>query len=166
VGPGARGALAAAAAALTLATSALAAPADTTFVPGKSLGGARLGMTPAQVALVWGRTHGVCRSCARTTWYFNAKPFQPQGVAASFDGGRAVALWTVWQPDGWRTREGLALGDAVARITETYGALERNVCGGYEALVRRRGKAQSVFYVVDSKLWGFGLMSPGLSPCL
>ena len=33
-----------------------------------------------EVLETWGQRHGVCRDCRRTTWYFNAKPFQPQGA--------------------------------------------------------------------------------------
>jgi hypothetical protein len=153
-------------AALLFSGQIAAAPRGGLFVPGKSLGGARLGMTKAEILRLWGRRHGVCRSCDRTTWYFNEQRFEPQGVGVAFGRGRAVALFTVWRPDGWRTPKGLALGDSGARVTAAYGPLLREVCAGYEALVRRTAGAQSAFYIDGASVWGFGLMAPGISPCL
>lgn len=145
--------------------AAEASPPNRVFVPGQSLGAAKLGLTRGQVSRLWGRTHGVCRSCPRTTWYFNEKPFAPQGVGVTFRRGRAVALFTVWSPPGWRTAAGLTLGDPVAEVTLEYGSLERRLCSGYAALVRPGRRAQSVFYLKGDVLWGFGLTKPGASPC-
>src|SRR5206468_2481751 len=64
--------LAVAAAALAVASAAAAAPPRAgLFVPGVSLGGLRIGMTPARVRGAWGSGYGVCRGCADLTWYFN-----------------------------------------------------------------------------------------------
>ena len=79
--------------------------------------------------------------------------------------GRVVAAFTLWQPPGWRTSDGLALGESEARITETYGALTRIECGGYSALTMRKGDAITVFYVFDRALWGFGLTRPDVPVC-
>jgi hypothetical protein len=123
-------------------------------------------MSRKQITALWGTTHGRCRSCSRPTWYFNEKPFVPQGVGATFERGRAVALFTVWQPEGWRTPAGLTLGDASARVTEIYGPLARRGCAGYDALVRPGRRVQTAFYIDGDALWGFGLTMPGTSPCL
>lgn len=136
------------------------------FVPGESLGGVSLGMTQAEVGRLWGPTHGVCRSCARTTWLFNYRKFEPEGVGVVFRARRAVRVFTIWRPAGWRTREGLALGANVSELTRTYGPLRKRVCAGYYALVRPEEVGQTVFYVFGSELWGFGLMKRGASPCL
>jgi hypothetical protein len=140
-------------------------PSAGVFVVGRSLGAAELGMTRKEIQDVWGRKHGVCRTCARTTWYFNEKPFYPQGVGATFRRGRAVALFTVWQPKGWRTPRGLVLGDPASEVSLVYGTLERRLCSGYSALVRPGRRVQSVFYVKDDELWGFGLTRTGEPPC-
>lgn len=164
-----RWALALAAAALVPAAAggpADAAPRQPVFVPGESLGGARLGMTKAEILAVWGRRHGVCRGCRRLTWYFNDEPFEPQGTGVSFERGRAVALFTVWQPEGWTTPEGLGLGEPEAEATLAYGALVRRRCAGYDALVRPGGGADTAFYLHDGEVWGFGLVRPGASPCV
>ena len=153
-------------AALVIASGARAAPPEVgVLVPGRSLAGVSPGMTPAAVLRLWGRRHGVCRGCAHTTWYFNRKPFAPEGAGVEFRGGRVAAAFTLWKPSGWRTREGVVLGETVARITEVYGPLTRTECGTYYALSLPRDGAVTVFYVSDEQLWGFGLMRPDVARC-
>ena len=150
---------------LALAALAVALPAHGVFVPGGSLGTVRLGERAPDVLAAWGRSHGVCMGCARTTWYFNYKPYTQQGAAVELERGRVVAAYTIWRPDGWRTRDGLHLGDGEQRIPTVYGALPRKDCGTYAAYVEDRTSSVSAFYVVDGRVWGFGLLRPGLPVC-
>lgn len=114
---------------LAAPTAAAAAPPHSgLFVPGASLGGLRLGITPAQVSSAWGARHGACRGCPAPTWYFTYRPFTQQGAAVEFRQGRAAALFTLWSPPGWRTPNGLSLGDPAARVTQLYGPLPRLQC--------------------------------------
>lgn len=147
------------------AAFAMALPDAGTLVPGESLGGLRLGATAARVSAAWGPTHGVCRSCRRTTWYFTYRPFEPQGAGVELRRGRVSALFTLWQPAGWRTPDGLRLGDEASRVTALYGPLRRVRCGGYDALTLRRGRTLTAFYVLRDELWGFGLARAGARPC-
>jgi len=146
--------------------AAAAPPTAGIFVPGESLGGVSLGMAKAEVLRLWGPTHGVCRSCVRTTWLFNYRKFEPEGAGVVFRKGRAVRVFTIWKPAGWRTAQGLEIGADVSEVRRAYGVLEKRVCAGYYALVRPEPRAQSVFYVFGSELWGFGLTKRGASPCL
>jgi hypothetical protein len=66
------------------------------------------------------------------------------------------AVYTLWQPPGWHSRT-TALGDPQVKV----GPALTVVCSGYDALVR----GTSVYYVVDSKVWGFGLVGRDRSPC-
>jgi hypothetical protein len=136
------------------------------FIPGTSLGGVELGMTRAEVASRWGARHGVCRDCAAETWYFNERPFEPQGTGVVFDRGRVVHAFTLWQPEGWFTPEELELGAPAGEIGATYGELDERTCPGYSALVRGEEGPESVFYVFEDEVWGFGLVTPGRSPCV
>jgi hypothetical protein len=145
---------------------AVTAPERGLFVPGEGLGGVRIGMTKAAVVDAWGDRHGVCRSCPHETWYFNYEPFLPEGVGAVFERGRVTHAFTVWQPDGWRTPEGLRLGEPAAEIARTYGPLDRRRCVRYDALVEPGLRAQTVYYVFENEVWGFGLTVPDASPCL
>lgn len=142
-----------------------ALPTRGALVPNRSLGGVRLGETPAQVRAVLGSSHGVCRGCARTTWYFTYRAFDQHGLAVELAAGHVSAVYTLWQPAGWHAPRGLRLGAAQGQISELAGTLLPIACSGYEALVRDSSTARTVYYVVDAKLWGFGLLRPNENPC-
>jgi hypothetical protein len=157
---------AALAAALALAGAATAAlPRHGALVPGASLGGIHLGETAAQVTRALGRSHGVCRGCARTTWYFTYRPFDRHGLAVELAGGRVTGVYTVWRPAGWRGPGPLVLGAQSAEVTSVTGPLVSIDCSSYRALVADRGPRRSVYYVVNDLLWGFGLFGNGADPC-
>jgi hypothetical protein len=140
-------------------------PRAAVLVPGRSLGGVRLGATQTTVTRTWGSGHGVCRGCRDRTWYFNYRAFDPQGAGVSFRRGRVVSVFTLWSPPGWRTSKGLQLGEDAARITALYGPLLRRDCVGYSALALRTGSSVTCFYVVNDRLWGFALRRPGIPLC-
>ncbi len=150
-----------------VAPAALAGPPQRgVLVPGQSLGGVRIGMTRAQVKGLWKADFGRCRDCSRETWYYNYRPFTPQGAGVIFQSGRVVHVFTVWQPAGWRTPKGLTLGAMEGEVTRLYGSLEERTCVGYTALVMPGRRAETVFYVDEGVLWGFGLTRPESSPCV
>jgi hypothetical protein len=156
-------------AALALAGTAAAGshpPDQGVLVPGVSLGGARLGWTTAQVEALWGRAEGHCRSCRRETLYFNRYAFRPQGVGVELTRGRVDAIFTLWAPAAWRTSLGLRIGEPLIRVAATYPASIHTTCGGYDAYALLGSKAQSVVYVLDGNVWGFGLLQPGRSVCV
>jgi hypothetical protein len=158
--------VAAAVAALALAVPAAAAPPGAgVLVPGRSLGGMELGTTKAEVERRWGRAYGVCRGCARETWYFNYYAFQARGVGVEWRGGRVAAVFTIHQPLGWRTPKGLELGDPVQQVTALYGPLERVGCSGYAAYVLDGRNVRTAFYVLGDRLWAFGLSRPDVALC-
>jgi hypothetical protein len=151
---------------LLLAGAAQAAPPrEGVLVPNRSLGGLRLGETPARVRAGWGSRFGRCRNCAAQTWYFNLRPFHPEGAAVEFRRGRVTGIFTLWRPQGWRTSRGVTLGDNVARVTAVYGPLARTQCGTYSALTLPRGSTVTSFYIVDERLWGFALSRRTSSVC-
>ena len=145
--------------------AAAAPPGAGELVPGRSLGGIELGTAKADVERRWGRAYGVCRSCARETWYFNYYAFQPRGAAVEWRGDHAVAIFTLYQPLGWRTGKGLELGDPVERLRALYGPLPRVECTGYTAFAIRGRRATTAFYVLGDRLWAFGLSRPGVPLC-
>lgn len=154
-----------------LTAAALALPAAAglphagTLVPGSSLGGIRLGETQGAVRAALGRKYGVCNDCLRLTWYFTYKPFQTQGLAVEFENRRVVALYTLWQPVGWRATNGLALGATPLDVHNRGGRLRTITCNGYTALVGDRISSRTAYYLYNGSLWGFGLFVPHGSPC-
>jgi hypothetical protein len=150
---------------VALAAAALALPQQALVAPGVSFAGLRLGATAAQIEAAWGTRHGRCQGCTRPTWYFTYRPFEPTGAAVSFQNGRAASYFTVWSPGGWHTKRGLTIGDPASRIVRLYGVLRRTDCGSYSALVLRRGRTETQFYVYRGEVWGFGLSWAGAPPC-
>lgn len=138
-----------------------ALPHAGTFVPGRSLGGVRLGEPAAEVRRALGRDYGLCRGCATTTWYFTYRRFDDQGLAVELTRGRVSAVYTIWQPSGWHTRSGIALGATEGQVTNAVGAVVPVTCSGYTALLR----GASAYFIVGGNLWGFGLFRERGSPC-
>jgi hypothetical protein len=131
------------------------------LVPGRSLGGVHLGETSAAVRAALG-PHGVCEGCSPTTWYFTYRAFTQPGLAVELTAGRVSAVYTVWSPAGWHTSAGLRLGAELTKLAHPVSPVQ---CASYTALVRDAGGTRTVYYVVNGKLWGFGLMAAGASPC-
>ncbi len=155
-----------AAALATGSTSAAAAlPQSGVFVPGHSLGGIRLGERASAVRATLGRSYGICTNCETTTWYFTYKPFDQHGLAVELTGGRVSAVYTLWEPGGWRTASGLRLGVVEGQLTDATGPLVSVTCSSYVARVADGTQARSVYYVVQGKLWGFGLLRAHADPC-
>jgi len=162
--------LVAAAAAFVVALAAPAAlatpPENGILVPGESLGGVRLGWTLPRVERAWGRTSGRCRDCTVATRYFNRVPYHPEGAAVELRHGHVTAVLTLWAPRGWHTDRNVYIGEPERRVRTVYGDVRRRRCAGFDALLlRRRGLAQTVVYVVDGTLWGFGLLAAGEPVC-
>jgi hypothetical protein len=157
---------AAAAIALTIAGAATAGPPGAgVLVPGRSLGGVRLGMTLAQVEARWGRAYGRCRSCTRPTLYFNMYAFRPEGAGVELRGGRVSAVFTLWAPGAWQATNGLRIGDNAAQATALFGPLPRTSCAGYDALSLRSRRAVTAVYLVSGEVWGFGLLDGAAPIC-
>ena len=153
-------------AALVLAASAAAGlPKPGALVPGRSLGGVRLGEPASGVRGALGRFYGVCRSCSRQTWYFTYRPFGKQGLAVELERNRVFAVYTVWRPVGWHAPHRLRLGATPLAVHRRVGTTRTIACHGYEALVRDSARARTAYYLFDGSLWGFGLFRPGAAPC-
>jgi hypothetical protein len=161
-----------AALALTLLVSAPAAadataalPSRGVLSPGQSLGGVRLGETPAQVRARWGPRFTRCAVCAGTTWLYTYPSGGPRGAAVTFRGGRVAAVFTLGVPRGWRTTKGVVLGDPAEKVQTVYGRLAWSRCIGYGALSMRSSGAVSSIYTYGESVYGFALTRPGDPVC-
>lgn len=152
-----------AAPATPVATAAL--PAKGVLAPGQSLGGVRLGDTVAVVKRRWGSRYELCRVCARTTWMYTYRTGRLSGVAVSFRSGRVSAIFTLGAPRGWRTPQGLALGDPTAAALHLYRGLAWNRCIGYGALSMRRPGVVTSIYTFGESVYGFALTRPSEPVC-
>ena len=161
-----RSLLGSAVAALVLAATAAAGlPRAGALVPGRSLGGVRLGESPQAVTATLGRFYGACRDCAHPTWYFTYLPFDKHGLAVEFAHGRVSGVYTLWRPAGWHAPHGLRFGATPLEVHQRVGTLRTITCSGYNALVRDSAHARTVYYLFGARLWGFGLFRRGAAPC-
>ncbi len=133
------------------------------LVPGQSLAGVRLGDTAARVQARWGVGYRVCGRCRERTWYFTSE--RATGVGVSFRGGGVTTVFTLGSPRGWRTREGLRLGDGVDRVRGLYGSLPWHTCVGYVALTMRQPGVVTSIYATGESVYGFALTRPDESIC-
>jgi hypothetical protein len=152
-------------AACLVPTAGATLPQPGRLVSGRSLAGIGIGEPAASVRAALGHRYGVCQGCPRTTWYFTYRPFEQKGLAVELTRGRVSAVYTLWQPDGWQMDGGLGLTAVQAEVTKVVGATIPVPCAGYEALVRDAGKTRTAYYIVDGKLWGFGLLRAHENPC-
>ncbi len=133
---------------VTVASQATAAPLQTgqkflpargVLHPGKSLAGVRLGDTKQRVVQLWGKNYRVCpqstRMCGELTWYYIYPKGEPLGVAVRFKKGRVVTIFTLGSPSGWRTAQGLLMGQQVEKARSIYGPMRWTVCIGYGAII-------------------------------
>jgi hypothetical protein len=139
-------------------------PSRGILIGGVSLADVQLGDSPRAVELAWGTNHMSCGNCRLRTWLF-VYPNRPAGAAVAFDrGGRAVAVFTIGQPFGWRTEGGLSVG---AKISTKHGAatMDQAKCTGYDALSRREGDVVTTIYTHAGSVYGFALTVPSQPVC-
>ena len=134
-------------------------PARGILHPGKSLAGVKLGDTMERVRELWGDNYRVCqgRQCPYPTWYFIYPKGEPLGASVRFKQGKVVTVFTLGSPSGWRTAEGLIIGEQVDRISELYGKLRTNMCIGYGALTMRTNNTLTSIYTTGQVVYGFAL---------
>ena len=159
------GSTAAGSSAAASATPAATLPLHGVLVPGTSLGGVRLGTTAARVRTLLGSGFGRCTGCVWETWYYNVKPFSPVGIGVELHHGRVAAVFTLWNPPGWRTANGLTIGDPEARVRAAFPGLGFRTCTAYDVLVRNGPDSSTAFMIVQGKLWGFILATPRALLC-
>jgi hypothetical protein len=142
------------------------------LVPGKALAGVRLGDTIASVKSRWGTGYRICKTCnsaksRRQTWFYTyMRDAQSLGAAVTFNRtGKVVAVFTLGSPQGWRTQEGLLLGEQVDRVVDLYGQLTWKVCIGYGALSMRKPGTVTSIYTNGEAVYGFALTAPGEPVC-
>jgi hypothetical protein len=153
--------------AVSSGSAAAGLPRSGVLVPGKSLGGVGLGATAGEVRARWGQPPRVCSRCAERTWYYLVEPSagEPFGVGVAFRGGLVTAVFTLGSPRGWRTREGLRLGDGLDRAHGLYTGLSWRACIGYLALSMRQARVVTSIYANGESIYGFALTRPGEPVC-
>lgn len=150
---------------------AQALPSRGILTPGVSLGGVHIGDTMAQVLARWGHNYKVCPrnnpECKTdVVWFYIYGRGEPLGAGVRFDKNSKVkAVFTLGSPPGWRTAEGLLIGEQVDKAQSLYGQLGWSVCIGYGAMSMRNSKTVTSIYTTGEAVYGFALTSPGTPVC-
>jgi hypothetical protein len=146
-------------------------PTAGVLTPGVSLAGIQIGYSQAQVIKHWGHAYRICpRNVCKgkdTVWYYVYTGSEPLGAAVRFNPiGRVNAVFTLGSPAGWRTSQGLLIGQGVSDAQRLYGSnLSWSVCIGYGAMSMRTGKAVTSIYTSGESIYGFAITSPGTPIC-
>jgi hypothetical protein len=169
--------LAALAAGLAVPAQGLAAPTRAALplqgvlVPGRTLGGVALGDSVRRVTELWGANRRRCQGCTLPTWFYTYDDRDETraglGAGVAFRGGRVVAVFTLGAPFGWRTSDGLKLGEIMPKAAEVYGPGFRwRSCVGYMAMSMPTGAGTvTSIYTDGNVVYGFALTHPSLSVC-
>jgi len=141
-------------------------PARGVLTPGESLAGVHLGDTVAKVKRLWGSNYKVCPSCKAPTWFYFYSRGEPLGAAVRFNKqGHVAAVFTLGSPTGWRTAEGLLVGEQIDKVVRLYGSLGWHVCIGYGAMSMRKGDVVTSIYTTGQVVYGFALTAPKEPVC-
>jgi hypothetical protein len=134
---------------------------------GKKLAGIGIGDTDSKVRALWGTKYEVCPNCSSETWYYLYGKSDPLGAGVTFKAGRVVAVYTLGAPMGWRTTDGLVVGDQVARAKSLYGSFAWHVCFGYVAMTKPAGSTKTSIYLnmTGDAVAGFALTARSEPVC-
>ena len=133
--------------------------------PGVSLAGVRIGDTDVKVKRLWGSNYKICPDCKFPTWFYFYQRGEPLGAAVKFKEGKVVAAFTLGSPTGWRTKEGLLLGEQIDKVASLYGSLGWHVCIGYGAMSMRHGNTVTSIYTTGTAVYGFAITAPKEPVC-
>lgn len=139
-------------------------PVNGILVRGKSLGGVRLGDPAAKVQMLWGRDYTTLPG-QPTTWLYWSPTGDPFGAAVSFRHRVVTAIFTVGGIEGWRTSDGLRVGQLLARFNDPGPSTTQTACIGYGAVSTRSGSAVTSILMTGQSVYGFALTRPSEPVC-
>ena len=138
--------------------------------PGVSLAGVKIGDTMTRVKTVLGANFTLCtvatsKLCTEPVWLFEYNRGEPLGVATKFHNGKVSAVFTLGVIEGWKTAEGLKMGDPVSNIYSFYNTPIYTKCIGFEALSMKKGTVTTSIYTASGVVYGFALTAPKEAIC-
>ena len=131
----------------------------------KAMGGVRQQFsTAAEVRRMWGKNFTVWEGHKPTTWFYLYPTGDPVGAGVTFRNGRVTAVFTLGMKVGWRTDDGLRVGDLMSHKTMNDDS-DWTLCSGYSAKSERTGDAVTSILTVGPAIYGFSLTRPSESVC-
>jgi hypothetical protein len=140
-------------------------PTRGVVVPGVNFAGIKLGDTSQHVKAVWGGNYQKCTYCKDMTWLYVYRGAEPLGAAVRFQNNKAVAIFSLGSPAGWRTDRGLYMGDPISNVYQYYSQLGTTRCIGFDALTAKVGNSTAAFYSAAGVVYGFAIVAPGMTVC-
>ena len=141
-------------------------PLHGVLAPGVSLAGVHIGDTAARVKSVWGWNYKLCPDCKGIYWYYLYTHGDALGAAVKFNkAGKVVAVFTLGSPNGWRTKEGLGMGEQIDKVTSLYGQVGWHACIGYGAMSMRSRSSVTSIYTSGAVVYGFAITAPAEPIC-
>ena len=137
-------------------------PVKGILVPGKSLGGIRLGDTGGKVLALWGRNFSMLPG-QPMTWLYMSPTGDPYGAGVSFRDGKVIAIFTLGGITGWRTSDGLRVGQLFSKFNDPEG--KTVACDGYGAISSPSGNAVTSILTQGQSVYGFALTRPSEPVC-
>lgn len=135
------------------------------FIPGVSLAGVHIGDTQQKVIATLGPKYKTCAYCTDPTLLWMYRSGEPLGMAARFQKGKVVAVFTLGSPAGWKTDKGLAMGDGISNVYQYFSNTGTKRCIGFDAITAQTGKVTTAFYSAAGVVYGFAMVIPGLTVC-
>lgn len=135
------------------------------FVPGVSLAGVHIGDTQKRVVSILGPKYKTCAFCTDPTFLWMYGSGEPLGMAARFENGKVVAVFTLGSPAGWKTDKGLAMGDGVSNVYNFFPNTGTKRCIGFDAITVRTGNVMTAFYSSAGVVYGFAMVIPSMTVC-
>jgi hypothetical protein len=142
---------------------AAALPARGVFVMGQSLGGVALGDSATRVRDVLGSRYTMCDTCDPMTWFYLDPKKDFAGVGVAFRHGIVTAVYTLGQPMGWHTTNGVTVGTMLPSSNTLSG--QATNCVGYGATSMRSGNTVTSILTNGPVVYGFALTRPSEPVC-
>lgn len=135
------------------------------IVPGAVFAGVHLGDTQQKVQAVWGHHYDVCGHCKDRTWLYEYRGPEPLGAAVRFQRNRVVAVFSLGSPVGWKTTNGLNMGDPISSVYSQYPSVGTTRCIGFDAITTKIGTSVMAFYSAAGVIYGFAMVVPKMTVC-
>lgn len=140
-------------------------PTEGVIIPGVSFAGVQLGDSPQRVRTVWGNNFKICKYCTDATWLYMYKGEEPLGAAVRFQNNRVAAVFSLGSPAGWKTKQGLYMGDSIQSVYDYYPNTGTTRCIGFDAVTARTGDSITAFYSAAGVIYGFAMVVPSMTVC-
>jgi hypothetical protein len=137
-------------------------PVQGVLVPGRSLGGIKLGDTGGKVLALWGRDYTMLPG-QPMTWLYLSQTGDPYGAGVSFREGKVTAIFTLGGIRGWRRSDGLRVGQLFSKFNDPQG--KTTACDGYGAISSHERNAVTSILTNGQSVYGFALTRPSEPVC-